>query len=54
MKPSSPEPAPIATLECACGWSRKTSPGENAEAAAKYHRIMVHNDQEAVRATAKF
>ena len=54
MKPSNPEPTPVTTLECTCGWSRKVDSGENAENAAKYHRIMVHNDQEAVRATAKF
>lgn len=54
MKPANPEPSPIATLECTCGWSRKTSPGENAEAAARYHRIQVHNDQDAVRAHTKF
>lgn len=54
MKPSTPEPAPAATLECPCGWSHKTWPGEKAEETARYHRIMVHSDQEAVRAATKF
>lgn len=48
MKPVNPIPA---TLECPCGWSRKVYPGENAEKAAAYHAIQVHNSQEAVRQT---
>lgn len=57
MKPSKrPDPAnpEQTTLECPCGWSRKTDPGENAEKTARYHRIIVHNDQEAVRAHAVY
>lgn len=54
MKPSTPEPAPLTTLECPCGWSRKVGPDVNAEEAARYHRIQVHNDQEAVRAHPKY
>jgi len=50
MKPSDRKPTPTATIECPCGWSRKANPGENAQNALRYHRIVVHNDQEAVRA----
>lgn len=50
MKPSKPEPESTVNIECSCGWSRKINPGEEPESVARYHRIQVHNDQEAVRA----
>jgi len=54
MKPVTP-PSDV-TIECqrGCGWSRRIKGTENAEEAARYHAIMVHNDQEAVRAQTKF
>lgn len=54
MKPVTP-PSDV-TLQCerGCGWSRKMKPTEDTVEAARYHAIMVHNDQEAVRAHAKF
>ena len=54
MKPTTPEPTPLKTAECPCGWSRKVDPGENPANALRYHRIMIHNDQEAVRANPKY
>lgn len=49
MKPSKPEKNVETTLECFCGWSRKVSPGEDANEAARYHAIQVHNNIEATR-----
>ncbi len=54
MKPSQPQNPGLTTLECPCGWSRKVGPDVNAEEAARYHRIQVHNDPAAVRANPKY
>jgi len=37
-------------IECTCGWSRIVKESSDPEERARYHRIQVHNDQEAVRA----
>lgn len=50
MKPVQPNQPAMTRIECACGWSRLVPAQENAESAARYHRIQVHNDLEAVRA----
>lgn len=47
MKPSPKNPSFPTKIECACGWSRMLSAGENADEAARYHAIQVHNDQTA-------
>lgn len=46
MKPTPPRET---TLTCKCGWSRRIPPGQNAEEAARYHAIQVHNDLEAAK-----
>lgn len=48
MKPV-PNPHNV-RIECPCGWSRMLSEADNPEQAARYHRIQVHNDQDAVKA----
>lgn len=41
-------------IECRCGWSRVVKEADDPEEHARYHRIQVHNDQEAVRAKPVF
>lgn len=46
MKPDGKATLPV---QCPCGWSRLPLRGEDPEEALMYHRIQVHNDQEAAR-----